>query len=195
MDVRRVSMFVRQATLNVPDGACRREASAKIMDAVRSAFDGEFEAVALADDFLNLWRDTPKPVYLEKVVVHGDQYNIRDVTASAVGPSARLDARDIKVFIKSIDNSQALQADTKDRLKRAREEIDKLTISDADKSDAQDDLGKLTEELEKPQPAPNRVKKFLDRLAGYAEPLGTLLGSAVQISSILNGTPITPPSP
>ena len=116
----------------------------------------------------------------------GDRTNVGgDVVGSAVGRGASVDARDITVFKQTVDNSTNLDTELKEKLTLAREEIDKLDVPQDDKDDVADDLGKLTEELDKPEPTPNRVERFFKRIEEIAPTVGTILASATRIIQLV----------
>lgn len=111
-----------------------------------------------------------------------DRTNIGgDVIGSAVGRDASVNARDITVFKQTVDSSTKMDADLKSKLSEARDEIDKLDIPQDDKHDVTDDLGKLTEELDKPEPTPSRVERFLKRIEEIAPSVASVLASATRI--------------
>jgi len=115
----------------------------------------------------------------------GDEINIAgDVTGSAVGSGAALWARDITVFKNTVDNSTSLSPEVKQTLSRARDILEAEVIPSADKEDAADALGKLTEELQKPQRDPGRLKRLWENVKGIAPSAASALSSSVELAKI-----------
>ena len=87
-----------------------------------------------------------------KEVVVGDKTHIEgNVTGSAIGRGAKVETGDITVYNQTIDKSENLAQDVKEQLKNARKAIEDTNLSQADRADILDDLGKLTAELQKPR--------------------------------------------
>lgn len=116
----------------------------------------------------------------------GDRTNVGgDIVGSAVGRDSSLNARDISVFKQTVDRSMTLDAELKEKLALAREEIEKLDVPIEEKKDVTDDLKKLTEELDKPNPTPSRVDRFFKRIEEVAPTVSTILASATKIVQLL----------
>jgi hypothetical protein len=119
-------------------------------------------------------------------VVMGDKTDIGgDVIGSAVGRGAKVEARDITVYKQAVDGSPNLADDAKEKLKQAREAIEKVDLSEDDRTDILDDLGKLTAELEKPEKDPSRLKRFLGRIKEISAPTAEIIMSAASIAKFI----------
>jgi hypothetical protein len=115
----------------------------------------------------------------------GDKIHVGgDAIGSAIGHTASVKARDI---ITQVQKS-GMDNDLKEKLANAAEMIDALEISEDDKADATDDLGKLSEEMQKPVPEPGRVRRLLNRIKDVAPTVASLLASAVNIAKLVSGT-------
>ena len=116
----------------------------------------------------------------------GDETNIQgDVIGSAVGKGASVNARDIKVFKQTVDASTTLDDDLKQKLKEARDTIEEAELSEQDKDDAVDSLGKLTEEVQKPEPDMSRVQRLWTFIKDVVPIVGTILKSTETIGKLL----------
>jgi hypothetical protein len=80
-----------------------------------------------------------------------------------------------------------LAEDVKAKLKEAREAVEKAGLSESDKADLLDDLGKLTGELEKPGRDASRVQRFLNRIMEVSSSVGEIISSAASISRLFAG--------
>jgi hypothetical protein len=117
--------------------------------------------------------------------IMGDRINVGgDVTGSAVGSGAVLWARDITTFKNTVDSSTALSADLKQKLTQARDIIEGEPLSPGDKGDAVDALGKMAEELEKPQRDEGRLKRLWENIKGIAPAAASALASSVEIAKM-----------
>jgi hypothetical protein len=120
----------------------------------------------------------------------GDKFEVKgDAIGSALGRGARVKAGDITVYKQAVDQSSGLDDELKAVLKQSREAIDAAGLSEPDKADAIDDLGKLTSELEKPERDPGLVRRYWNRIKDVAPPIAALLSGAVSIAKLLNGDP------
>ena len=61
------------------------------------------------------------------------------------------------------------------------------TLTETDKDDAADDLGKLAEEVTKPEPQPSRVKRLFENIKELAPSVASILESAVKIAGLVQG--------
>jgi hypothetical protein len=91
--------------------------------------------------------------------------------------STAVDARDVAVFVRSVDAHPSLAAGTKAILKQARSELETCELSGADKNDTADDLGKITEELGKPQPDDGRIRRLCANVRSIAPTVAEVLRS------------------
>jgi hypothetical protein len=111
-----------------------------------------------------------------------------DVTGSAVGSHAKVKARDISSY-KQVVNQSVGDADLRQKLIEARELLETLPLSPDDKNDTADNLGKLTEEMQKEKPEPGRVQRFFNYIRDVAPSVASVLQSAVSIAKMVSGTP------
>lgn len=118
----------------------------------------------------------------------GDKINIGgDAIGAAVGSHASLRAHDITTYKQVVDQSLTLDEDVKRALKEAREALEKADLSEADKGDATDDLGKLTDELQKPEKDVGRVRRLWNHIKDIAPPVASILSSAASLAKMLGG--------
>ena len=115
----------------------------------------------------------------DKIEIQGD------AIGSAIGAGARVRARDITAYKQAVDRSAGIDADLKRSLKAARDAIDQADLSDIDKADAADDLGKLTAELEKPEKDPGLVRRYFNHIKEIAPVVASILSSAKIVADIL----------
>jgi hypothetical protein len=113
-----------------------------------------------------------------KTEVHGD------AIGSAFG-SGTVNARDIIVYKNAVDSSARLDNDIKQKLKEARESIERADLSDADKADAVDDLNKLTDALVNKDDS--RVQRYWNRIKEVAPTGASILASAASLAKLLGG--------
>ncbi len=119
-----------------------------------------------------------------------DKIQIRgDAVGSAVGSGARVIARDITVYKQTVEQSPNLEEDVKRVLKEARELLEAEALSEADKADATEDLGKLTAELEKEQKDPGLIRRYWGRIKEAAPTVASVLSSATSLAKLLQGDP------
>ena len=116
----------------------------------------------------------------------GEHINIitGDVTGSAVGSGAILWARDINTFKNTVENSTSLSAELKQKLTQAREAIEAASLPVSDKGDASDALGKLAEELQKPQRDSGRLKRLWENIKAIAPSAASVLASSVKLAKM-----------
>ena len=118
----------------------------------------------------------------------GDSFNIGDVSGSAVGRGAKLDARDIAVYHSNVDSSANLDCSTKVVLKEARAMVDKLDLAQDERADVIDDLGRLTGELSKPEPNKGRIGRLWNSIKEIAPTVGAILEGAGAIAKLLSNS-------
>jgi hypothetical protein len=107
-----------------------------------------------------------------------------DNIAGNVGGSSVVNARDIQVFKQRLESAHLDQA-IRDALIGAREYAEKMDLSRADKVDVVDDLGRLTKELEQPEPDGGRVRTIVKRIAVVAPAVSAILQSAKIIAEFI----------
>ena len=118
----------------------------------------------------------------------GDRISMRDNLAGAVGRGAAVIARDIAVYKNELEHSTHLDPDLKKKLIEAREEIERISLSDSEKEDAVDNLKKLTTELDKADRDPGLVKRYWNRVKEVAPTVAALLSTVASIAKIMSGS-------
>lgn len=117
----------------------------------------------------------------------GDNINIGgDVTGSAVGSQASLKARDIFTAVKK---STEMDEDLRQKLTAAAKELLTIELAECDKSDAADDLAKLTAELDKPNKDEGRIVRLWRQIKEVAPTVASILSSAASLGKILDASP------
>jgi hypothetical protein len=116
---------------------------------------------------------------MEKNVVHGD--NIGGVVGSGL-----VNARDITMYKNHVERSQSLDDTCKWALAEARQVLEGVKLSVADKHDVADSLGKLTEELEKPAKEKGLINRYYLRIKEVAPTVASVLGSVKIVSDVVN---------
>jgi hypothetical protein len=111
----------------------------------------------------------------------------RDVVGSNVGDNNTLQARDINAFINAVDQADGLDPEVRRVLVTARKALESGDLTGTDKDDAADDLGKLTDEITKPEPQPGRVKRLFDGIKQLAPDVASILSSAAKIGELIKG--------
>lgn len=120
------------------------------------------------------------------LIMGDDNINIEgDAIGAAIGSHVRLNARDITAYKQLVDQSLTLDEDLKRALKEAREALESEDLSQADKGDAADDLGKLTDELQKPEKDVGRVRRLWNSIKDIAPPVASILSSAASLAKML----------
>jgi hypothetical protein len=109
-----------------------------------------------------------------------------DRPADARASEMEATARDLASYNDAIDRSSVLDPDLKCKLKQARKALETIELPEADKGDVADDLGKLTAELNKPQPDSHRVRRLLTRIQDIAPIVAAIPASASRLVEILN---------
>jgi len=115
------------------------------------------------------------------IIRTGDNANIQ----IASGDGASVQARDISLYKQTIERSDNLDAKLKEKIKEARETIEKLKLSKADKDDVADELGKLTSELEKTRPDPDRARRLWNHIKEVAPTVASILQTAESLAKLL----------
>lgn len=114
----------------------------------------------------------------DKNTVHGN------VTGSVVG-SGTVNARDITLYNKTVTDSD-LDADLKKVLITAREAVESSGLTQTDEADVNDDLGRITVELQKPTPEPGLIRRYYNRIKDVAAGIASVLSSAKAIKDALD---------
>jgi hypothetical protein len=86
-----------------------------------------------------------------------------------------------------VDQADGLDPELKRVLVEARQQLESGDLTGADKDDAADDLGKLTEEVTKPEPQPSRIKRLFDGIKQLAPDAASILSSAAKIGELIKG--------
>ena len=108
-----------------------------------------------------------------------------NVVGSAIGAGNIVNARDINAFINGVDQADSLDPELRQVLIAARKAIESGPLTGADKDDAADDLGKLAEEVTKPEPQPSRIKRLFDGIKQLAPDVASILSSAAKIGELI----------
>ena len=117
----------------------------------------------------------------------GDKIRIEGpVQNSAVGSSAKFKARDVNAYIGEVDRS-SIDEEIKVVLKQARQAVEAADLPPGDKEDLEDDLGKLSAEMEKPEKDAGRVQKIWNRIKEIAPPIAAILSASASLSKLLMG--------
>ncbi len=111
-------------------------------------------------------------------IVQGDNYG-------AVGKGNDVHIRDITVYKNEVDNSPSLDPETRDLLKQAIDAIEAAKVSDQEKAEAKEDLGKLTDELKKPEKEPGAIRRYLGRLGAVLPSVATILKAGAEIAKVI----------
>ena len=116
-----------------------------------------------------------------------EQINLKNsnITGSAIGTGATASIGDINAFQSLVDQSTNLDAELKAKLKQAREAIEQTVLTETDKKDVLDDLGKLTDEMGQKAPEASRVQRLWKRIKEVAPTASAILASAVAISKLI----------
>ncbi len=118
--------------------------------------------------------------------IMGDKIHVGgNAIGNAIGRRASVKANDI---IAQVQQS-GMDNDLKEKLSKAAEIIDALNISEDDKADATENLGKLSEEMQKQAPEPGRVCRLWNHIKDVAPTAASLLASVVSIAKLVSGTP------
>src|SRR5262249_2489903 len=120
-------------------------------------------------------------VVQNKNVVHGD--NIGGVVGGG-----KVNARNIRVYKETVDQSQNLPQELKDVLIRAREALESSSLPETGKNDVADSLANLTQELEQLEKNPGRFGRFSQGIQKIAQPVATALASAKTVYDMVHGT-------
>jgi uncharacterized protein YjbI with pentapeptide repeats len=133
---------------------------------------------------INVLADDRPRIALEDNSMTNETNAQGNIVGAAIGTGNTVKARDINAFISSVDQADP---DLKRVLVEARKVLESEPLTGADKDDAADDLGKLAEEVTKPQPQPRRVKRLFESLVKLAPDVASILSSAVKIGDLIRG--------
>ena len=87
-------------------------------------------------------------------------------------------------FFVGKSNSTTLSSELKQKLATAREVIESEQIPVTHRNDAIDSLGKLAEELQKPQRDEGRLKRLWENIKAIAPAGASILASSVELAKI-----------
>jgi hypothetical protein len=121
-----------------------------------------------------------KEINVQTNIVHGD--NIGGSVGSGV-----VNARDINSFKGYLQQSK-LDGDAIQQLTLAREELGRLEISKSEMNDIADDIGKITKELQQPEPDKGMLAKWWRRIKDAAPTVATIIGAIKDVGEIIAGT-------
>jgi hypothetical protein len=125
--------------------------------------------------------------YEDHSVKNEFKVDANNITGSPIGVGISFNARDVNAFINSVEQAEGLDPDLKRVLVAARQALDDSSLTGADKGDAADELGKIAEEVAKPEPQPGRVKRLFDSLARLAPDVASILSAAAKIGELIKG--------
>ncbi len=115
----------------------------------------------------------------------GDKVKVGgDVIGSAVGSGAVLQARDITVFKNAVGNSVTLSAEVNQGFTEEQDILEAAALSEGDRGDAVDALGKMKEELERPVSDVSRLKRLRETIEGIAPVAASVLASSVELAKM-----------
>jgi hypothetical protein len=118
-----------------------------------------------------------------------ESYDIGDVTGSTVGRGGRAEVHDIVVYKQIVDNAKMIDVETKQVLKKARDTLEKENLSEVDKGDAADHLGKLTKELENADAKDEgRIRRLFGYIKDVAPDVASVLTTAVSLAKMVAGS-------
>ncbi|QDT37713.1 hypothetical protein [Stratiformator vulcanicus] len=141
-------------------------------------------------------RSQPVPVDQLSIIVNnysevsvemsGDNANFvgGDNMGGVVG-SGQINAHDITAFKGHIEQSQ-ISEDAREALLSARQEVEQLVISEGEKTDICDDIGKMTSELENAEPDSGRISTIFDRINKMASSVGAILKGIAAVASAID---------
>jgi hypothetical protein len=120
----------------------------------------------------------------------GDQFRISgSVVGSAVGRGARVTAGQIIANVTQAAE-QSSDADLAAEVKQALEAISKAKLPEADQAEAADTVGKIQEEMTRPEadPArPGRIRRWLTALADLCQPAADAIRAAKAVIAAITG--------
>ena len=148
--------------------------------------------------FIRKYQQGPNPVNIN--VQPGGTLNMQNNTVQGdnIGGTVgggTVNARDITVYKNSVEAS-TLEPELKAVLVKAREELEREKVTEADRNDVADSLGKLTEEMAKKEKDPGLVRRWVGRIRDIIPSIANVLTGAKIIHDLMQGQPpTTPPTP
>jgi len=109
-----------------------------------------------------------------------------DAIASALGAGAEVNAGDITVTKRGVDQSWGMDAEALQAFKQAEIEIGRADLSAGDSTDAKDDLAKLKDVLEKREPDVGRARRLFKHIQEIAPTAAAILSAVVSITKLLS---------
>ena len=106
---------------------------------------------------------------------------------NVVGSGSTVNARDITAFINTVDQTTDLEPELKRVLVEARKALESSSLAGADKDDDDADLGKLTDEIQRPEPQPGRIKRLFESIKQLAPDVASILSSAAKTGELIEG--------
>jgi hypothetical protein len=120
----------------------------------------------------------------------GDQFRISGtVVGSAVGRGARVTAEQIIANVTQAAERSS-DADLAAAVKQALEAISKAKLPEVDQAEAADTVGKIQEEMTRPEadPArPGRIRRWLTALADLCQPAADAIRAAKAVIAAITG--------
>ena len=168
--------FLREFSEGHPDvlAKYKHEAEQNVaMHKFQPTDSGIYETERQAAHVVNLYLIEEVENITMQNTIHGDNYG-------AVGAGNRISVRDITVY-KQMVAGLGVDAELQQKMLEAREVLDKLELPEATKNDAQDDLGKLGEELAKPEKDEGRIQRLWRNIKEVAPTVASILGSVAKI--------------
>jgi hypothetical protein len=123
------------------------------------------------------------PVILGDVVM-GDKNTVHGNNNAGLVGSGTINARDITVYSEAVNNL-GLDEATKRALITAREAVEAAGLSQTDKADVNDSLGRITVELEKKEREPGLIRRYFNRIKEVASGVASVLSSAKVIQEAI----------
>lgn len=112
--------------------------------------------------------------------------NVNTNIGGAIGAGAVVNARDITQFKISIDKSP-LPEELRRSIVNARDQLETLDLTHAEKNDVADSLGELTNELAKDPPQPNRIRRLIDGINERAPLIAATLQGIQLVADLYSG--------
>jgi hypothetical protein len=175
--------FLREFSEKHPDvlAAYKREAvQAVVHGNFRPTDSGIYDTERKTAHILNLFMIEEVHQMAIENTVHGDNFGV-------VGQGNRVNIRDINVY-KQMVGGLGVDAELQQKLVQAREVLDQLELPPTRKGDAQDDLGKLAEEMAKPEKDEGRIHRLWRNIKEVAPTVASVLASAATLGKIVAGS-------
>ncbi|MGL6073840.1 MAG: hypothetical protein ACRC8S_06725 [Fimbriiglobus sp.] len=117
-------------------------------------------------------------------VTMGDMNTVNGNAVGGVVGSGSVNARDITAFNTSVMNAM-MSEELKKILIEARKTVDDSGLAIADKSDLNDGLGRITDELSKTEREPGLIRRYYNRIKEVSATVAEILKSASEIKTII----------